>query len=73
MGKAQQIIGGNIKEAAQGFQVIHTGFVFVVFHIGDFALRHIHGLTQFSLAQLKAFSKKADFFAESQFHTYHRI
>ena len=70
--KAQQIISRNIKKHAQRPDILHTGFIPVIFQIGDFPLRHIYSFTQFCLIQLPFFSQEFDLFSEGQIHFHHR-
>ena len=63
--KAQEIIGRDIEECADGFDVFQTGFIFVVLHIGNLSLGHIDLTAQVCLIQFPVFTQKPEFFTKS--------
>ena len=66
--ETEKIISGNVKEPAQGFQILHARLIFAVFQIGNLALGHVEGVAQFGLIQFFFFTKKAEFFSKGHFH-----
>ena len=71
-GKSKEIVCRYIEEFAQRSQIIYTGFVSVVFNVGNPSLCHVYSMAQFCLIQFFFFPQKSDFLSQRQFHLYHR-